>query len=147
MKRNFDEQILGLDGEPVRLGMTVEVIARAIATFLSQMTPEQTAAFNAILDKQAKKPLTFGASCVTVLMGAYQDESGLPLPERAKRMELAIRINKGGVQEITPEDRDMIKPLLIKGFMGILIPVVCAELLEKDAPKPLPEVADVKSLT
>ena len=141
MKRDFDAKILDLDGEPVRLGMTVEAIAKAIATFLPKLTPEQATAFNAELEKQAKKPLTLGSACVTVLMGGYADEQNLDAGKRIERMELARRIHKGGVQDIEPKDRDLIKPLLIKGFSGILIPVVCAELLEKDAPEPLKSVA------
>ena len=141
MKRDFDAPILNIDGQPVRVGDSAQAIAKAVSSVWKIMPKDVQDALNAALAKEAGKPLTLGDACVSVLMGAYPDEPGLSLPERAKRMKLALRITEGGVQDIEPEDRDLIKPLLIKGYNGPLVPVRCAELLEKDAPEPLKSVA------
>ncbi len=132
MKRNFDEQILGLDKQPVRAGASLQSIAKAISVIWPKLSTELQKELGAAMATEAGKPLTLGAACVSVLMGAYHDEQSLPLPDRAKRMQLALRLNDGGEQDLTPEERDMIKPLLIKGFGGVLIPVVVAEMLEKE---------------
>ena len=60
---------------------------------------------------------------------------------RLARMTLAVKINAGGIVDIEPAERDLIKPLLKKKWAGsILVPVVAAQLLEKDA-EPLKSVA------
>jgi hypothetical protein len=141
MKRNFDEVITDLDNEPVRVGMTPDTIAAALAAFWPKLTPEQGKALNEEITKAAGKPLTLGGACVGALMGAYQGEENLDDMMRLTRMELARKIHKGGVLEIEPKDRDLIKPLLKKKWAGILVPVTAAELLEKEPVADLHSVA------
>ena len=140
MKRNFDELILDLDNNPVRNGPSPDAIARVIAAMWPKFSPELQAELNAALEKEVGKPLTLAAACVGALMGAYQGEENMDDMMRLTRMELARKIHKGGVQEIEPKDRDLIKSLLKKRWTGILIPVVAAEMLEKDASEPLKTV-------
>ena len=137
MRRNFDELIRDLDGEPVRVGASAQSLAKAINAIWPKLSAEVQQELAKAMDEAAGKPLTLGYVCVSVLMGAYQDEQALGMDERIKRAELARRINKGGVQDVTVDDLTKIKPLLIKGFNGILVPVVAGELLEKDAPASL----------
>ena len=140
MKRDFSAQILDLDDQPVRVGATVESLSQAIAAMLPKLSAEQVKEFDAALSAAAGKALTLASACSSALLAAHQDESNLGDDERIARMELARKIHKGGVIDITATERDRIKPLLKKRFGGILIPVVAGELLET-APvlDPVPE--------
>ncbi len=142
MKRNFDEPILDLDGEPVRQGASAESFARAINHIWPTLTAEQKKVLEAALDKEAGKPLTLGAACVSALVNVYQGEENLDDSARLTRAELARKLHKGGVIDVEPKDRDLIKPLLRKRYAGsILIPVIAGELLEKDAAAALAAVS------
>lgn len=133
MKRNFDEKILDLDGMPVIVGSSVAVLLRALDSVLATLPADLKQSFTDAIAAQAGRPLTLATACSSALMGAYDDERLLDASTRIKRMELARKVHAGGIVDITPEDRDMIKPLLMKCFAGILVPVVAGELLEKDA--------------
>lgn len=142
MKRNFDEPILNLDGEPVRLGASAETLACVINAIWPKLTVELQKDVQAALDKEAGKPLTLGSACIGALLTVYQGEENLDDSARLTRAELARRIHKGGVIDIEPKERDLVKPLLRKKYAGsILVPVVAGELLEKDAAEPLKSVA------
>lgn len=143
MKRDFNEQICDLDGTPVRSGATVESLMQAFSNIAPMLPDEMFKQLQEEINKAAGKPLTFGSACVASLMGAYEDEKGLSDDARLTRMELARRIHKGGVQEITPKDRDIIKPLVKKRFAGILVPVLVSELLEKEAVESRPALESV----
>jgi len=132
VKRDFSVIVCDLDGEPVRLGAGMETIMAAVNEVFPKLTPEMQKLLNETIVKHAGKELTFGAACVGALMGAYEDERSLDDDTRFKRMELARKIHNGGVVEIEPKDRDLIKPLLKKRYNGILVPVTVAELLETD---------------
>lgn len=134
MKRNFDEQILDLDNEPVRRDASLEAFTRALNAVFPFLPKESQDALNTALEKEMGKPLTLGSACVSALMTVYQGEEKMEDSVRLARMDLAVKINAGGVLDIEPDDRDLIKPLLKKKWAGsILIPVVAARLLEKDA--------------
>jgi hypothetical protein len=133
MKRDFDRLIVDLDGQPVRLGQSMETLQSVVNAMWPKLSPELQKEFSDAMDKHMNVPLTLGSACVGALMGAYDDERNLGDDERMSRMELARRIHKGGIQDIEPKDRDRVKPLLRKRYMGILVPVVCAELLEVEA--------------
>ncbi len=133
MKRNFDEVILDLDGIPVRCEASPQTLLAAINDVWPQLAPDIQTALGKALDAHAGPALTLRTACLGALMGAYEDERNLSDDERMARMELARRIHKGGVQDIEPKDRDRIKPLLKKRYIGILVPVVAAELLETEA--------------
>ena len=134
MKRNFDEQILDFDGKPTMIQPPLQGFQNALNAIWNKLSPELQDQFNKALEKE-QTPLTLGKACVIVLTQQYQSEQELDLLKRMDRAELARRIHKGGVQEITPADRDLIKPLITKGLVGIMTPVIVAELLEKDVPE------------
>ncbi|MGP1675937.1 MAG: hypothetical protein ACTS6J_02110 [Burkholderiales bacterium] len=142
MKRNFSETILDLDGDPVVLGLSMEAFTRALNAAFQFLPKASQDALNTALEKEARKPLTLGAACVGALMSVYEGEQTMDDSVRLARMMLAVKINAGGIVDIEPVERDLIKPLLKKKWAGsILIPVVAAQLLEKDAPEPLKSVA------
>jgi len=146
MLRNFDEVILDLDGEPARVGQTVEGFAAALNVIFPKLSPELQKEFNDAADKFMGKGLTLSSACVGALMGVYQGEENMEDTMRMNRLELARKLHKGGVIDIDPtKGRDVIKPLLKKKYAGsILIPVVAGELLEKEIPaepQPLKSVA------
>ncbi len=133
MKRDFSEQIIDLDGEPVRAGMSLETFARALNTVFPFLPKEGQEALNKALEKEAGKPMTLGSACVGALMTVYEGEQNMDDGVRLARMTLAVKINAGGVIDLEPADRDLVKPLLKKKWAGsILIPVVAARLLEKE---------------
>lgn len=139
MKRNFDQELADLDGKPVRLGITQEGFVAVFDRMLPKLPEELQKEFNEELAKVGTAPLTFKDVCIAVLMSAFEDEQKLDDTARMSRMELARRIHKGGIQEITPKDRDLIKPLVKKKFGGILIPVITAEFLEEEYVPPTPD--------
>lgn len=133
MKRDFSEQILDLDESPVRPGSSLEAFARALNAVFPFLLKESQDALNTALEKEMGKPMTLGSACVGALMGVYQGEENMDDGARLARMTLAVKINKGGVVDIEPDERDLVKPLLKKKWAGsILIPVVAAQLLEKE---------------
>lgn len=138
MKRNFDLPILDLDNEPARIGQTVETVVAALNSIWSKLSPELQKEFNDTADKLMGKGLTLASACTGALMGVYQGEENMDDTVRMSRLELARKLHKGGIVDIEPKERDLIKPLLKKKFAGsILIPVVAAELLEQDLPVPV----------
>ena len=133
MKRNFDLPILDLDGKPVRVGLDQNTMQQALNQIFPKLSPELQQEFNDALEKFAGAPLTFGKACVSILLGAYEDEKNLDDSKRLSRMELARRINKGGVQEVTPNDLDTVKALVTKRYGGVLVPVTIKEMWEQEA--------------
>lgn len=136
MKRNFDEIVCDLDGAPVQTGMSAEAFHAAMLTIWEQLPQPLKDTYNAKLNEQGMLPLTLGRACVKALLGAYDEEKNMDDIVRVGRMELARKIHKGGVIDIEPKDRDMIKPLIKKMFLGVMVPVLLWEMLEKDAGDP-----------
>ena len=134
LKRNFDLQILGLDGKPVRAGVSPDSMLDALAEFLPTLEAKDREAFDRIMEAKKMEPLTLRKVCCDSLLAPYEDEKNLDGAKAIERMELARLIYKGGIQEITPTQRDLVKPLFRKRYGGVLVPVVASELLEKDAP-------------
>jgi hypothetical protein len=142
MKRDFSSPILDLKGKPVPNQPTVDAYARAVASLASKLSPELMEQFEADVARESSV-LTLGDVCVAVLQHAYEDERTLDLSTRTKRMKLAMKLVDGGEQEITPEERDLIKPLLVKGvYGGPLVPVRASDLLETEPPAMLSAVKE-----
>lgn len=135
MKRNFDDEILDLDGQPVRAGATRDALNLAIQMALGKLPNASREVLAQALDKAAGAPLTLKAACLSALLAVYEDERQLAPEEKVKRMELARKLYKGGILEISPAERDTLKPLINKCFAGVLVPVVACELLEKEPPR------------
>jgi hypothetical protein len=136
LKRNFDEPICDIDGNPIRLGQTMEALLFAINAIWPRIPSGLQDEFNAALKTQNvdDAQLTLRIACVRALVGAYADEDNLAPEEAIKRMDLARKVNVGGIIEIEDTERDKMKALIRKRFGGVVIPVVAGELLEKDVP-------------
>ena len=129
-KRDFGQTVNSIDGEPVRAGMSLQ----SVATALIAMPRDLRAAFEAELDKAAKQPLTLAVAAINALQSPYEDEKSLDAVERMKRFQLALRVNKGGMVKISTEERDKIKKLIYKYYLGSAIAPVCDMLLEGGDP-------------
>ena len=132
MKRDFDAAIRDLNKEAVRAGATLEVAMAAINAAWPVMSSKARTVFNGALQKATGAPPTLRMVCISALMAAYPDEPNLSADEAIKRMALARRVHRGGVIEIAPEERDLMKQLIRKRYGGVLIPVVAGELLEAE---------------
>lgn len=136
LKRNFDEPLRDIDGNLIRLGQTLETVLAALNTIWPRIPAELQTDFNVAAKASGmdEAELTLRIACVRALTCAYTDEQNLEAEEAIKRMDLARRINAGGVIEIEDTERDKMKTLIRKRFGGVVIPVVAGELLEKDVP-------------
>lgn len=132
VKRDFGAKLLDLDGNPCHIGGTVEGVLQVLDQVLQKVPAEVRKEAVETLERVTGKPLTLASVCSRALISPYEDERTLDDTVRIARMELARKIHKGGVVDITPQERDMIKPLIKKAFNGVLIPVLTWELLEKD---------------
>lgn len=130
--RDFSVNLLDLEGEAIRSGPTVEGLMKVIAGMWPELTEKQQVLFNTLLDKEAGKKLTLGSASVSALIGIYDNDRELSDDERIRRMELARKLHKEGLVEITTTERDLLKPLFKKRFGGVLVPVIAGELLEQE---------------
>ena len=80
MKANFDAVLLDLDGEPIKEA-----------------------------GKKDEPAITLKAACLRALCTPLEEDRGLTGEQSFKRLELARRINKGGEQEIDPEDAVLLR--------------------------------------
>ncbi|MDI1227387.1 MAG: hypothetical protein PSY14_06870 [bacterium] len=78
--------------------------------------------------QQDGKPLTAGTIIVDVLSANYVDEK-IDGSQKVDRYKLAVRINEGGPQPLSPKEIVLIQQLLAK-TMGPLIVGPLYELLE-----------------
>lgn len=134
MKRDFSKVITDLKGKPVTEGASVRGILDAIQTVWGELSAETRDKLTDAMEKNAANDLTLATVCCNALLGGYEDERNLAGDIRAKRYRLAGKIANGGVVEITPDERDLIKPLLYKAYPGALIPVAAADVLEGEKP-------------
>ena len=134
LKRNFDDLIRDLDGESIKTGASVEGLQAAINVIWPKLSPELQIEFQTAADKMMGEGLSLGKAAVACLLGVYEDEKTLDDSKRLARMELARKIHKGGIIDITPEERDLVKSLVTKRYAGILVPVVIKEMMETEAP-------------
>lgn len=65
--------------------------------------------------------LTLGSVSVTALLAQYQDEQALSGDEKFRRYQLAERIAKLDVQEVSAEEVALLKRLIGKGYGPMLV--------------------------
>lgn len=134
MRRNFDEPILDLNGDPVHVGQSAETLLGAINAIWPRLSAELQTEFSAAAEKLSSKPLTLRTVCLSAVLRVYPGEEQMSDDARMERAELARHIYKGGMLDVTVEQCALIKSLLPKRYTdSILIPVIAGELLEKDA--------------
>ena len=81
-----------------------------------------------------EQPLTLGSLVLEALLGQFQDEN-LSGEEKFRRYQLAERISKGGVQEVSAEEVSLIKLVVGKAYVPRFVgPAYLA--LEQDAVEP-----------
>lgn len=132
LRRDFSAVVLDLYGHPHQLGRGLETFNAVLARFTTEADAEASKLLLKILEEEGMKTMTLGMACAEALAGAYKGEEGMGFDERERRYTLARRLIKGGVQEITPSERDKIRGLLTQRFGGSVTPSVCAEMLETE---------------
>jgi len=79
-------------------------------------------------------PLTLGIVSLRALTAQFDDDKNLSGEDKFKRGELALRVYKGGVIDLTAEDIATIKKLVAKGY-GPLIVVKAWMMLDPQSAK------------
>lgn len=100
MKINFDSTITDLDGKPVE-------VLPAVIRDGAVVTPAEI--------------LTLKGVALNALMAALPEEQHLAGDEKVSRFALAMRVNKGGEQDITPEEAGKIKMLVGKCYAPLVV--------------------------
>ena len=67
------------------------------------------------------KALTLGSVATEALLAVFQDEQALPGNDKVRRYELALRVHKGGKQDMKAEEIVEIKTLVGKAFAPIIV--------------------------
>lgn len=139
-KLDFSTKLCGLDGEVLRsgFGALAAPLTLAVNSCSGDFSAEQKEALGKKLDKAFGKEMTLGSAAADSLLAGYEDEKNLGAEEKIRRYELAKRFSKGGVQEFNTTERDLIKTLVGKNFVGPLIYALVSEALE--AAEKVPEV-------
>lgn len=131
IRRDFSAVVNNLYGDPA----TVEppmATGIALRRFAEEAPADAVELINRIFREEQRKALTLATACAEALGGGYDDEKNMQMDERVKRFVLAKRILEGGIQEITTDERDKIKALLVKRFPGSVIAPQCSMLLETE---------------
>lgn len=68
-----------------------------------------------------EKNLTLGLAALTVLFGNFPGEENLPGEQKADRFDLALRVHKGGEQELKHDEIDLLKRLIGKGWGPLVV--------------------------
>lgn len=71
--------------------------------------------------KEKGIPLLLKDVAITALNGNYADEQSLSGEEKFKRFDLAMKVNKGGEQDYTPEEIVLIKRIIGKAYGPLIV--------------------------
>lgn len=131
-KLDFSTQLRGLDGEVLRggFGALAAPLTAAVNKVSEGFSAEQKAELGKLLDKAFGKEMSLANAAADSLLAGYEDEKNLGGEEKIRRLDLARRFCKGGVQEFNTTERDLIKQLVGKNFIGPLIYGLVVEALE-----------------
>lgn len=133
MKRNFDAVLCNLDNVPIVEKGTPDGLLKVYHDIRAILTPDQAAVLDRMMIEECAKPLTLSSVCVNALLGIYEDERNtLTDAQRFKRMELARKAHAGGIVDLSIDDLSELNNLVKKRYLGVLIPVLTKELLEKE---------------
>lgn len=130
MQRDFSTLILGLSGKPLRTQVTIERFAEAVEKAVSVLDPAPRAAVEKAIAEALGEPLTLGMACADALVQPVKDENSVPVGEARKRLALALKIGGGGIHEIEPAERELMKERVGRYFVGALILGRVDQLLE-----------------
>lgn len=73
------------------------------------------------VQKEKGIPLLLKDVAITALNGNYADEQSLSGEEKFKRFDLAMKVNKGGEQDYTPEEIVLIKRIIGKAYGPLIV--------------------------
>lgn len=140
--RDFSAQILDLKGKPVPGNATTEALSKALDLALAKVPEAEREGLTNAINIIVGEPMTLGGAVAHALTTPTPGENGMAIGESSKRLSLALKLIDGGMVEITPEERDLMKERVSKVYLGALVPGRIAELLETDAKPALKEAAD-----
>ena len=138
MKRDFSLPLTDLAGDPVRDADAASVNAvAAVRDWMALGMPSDGDARKQLDIALKEAPaLTLGRAAVNALVTRYQDEQNIAGEELLKRYRLAKRIHEDTRSklptELSTEELDLIKRLLVKLGYGPIVVGAATELLEKD---------------
>lgn len=145
---DFNIVLKDFEDKPLRSGGSPDII-EAINTVTGSLTADVQKQIGEKLDLVFGKELTLVAVSMASLQGAYDDEKNLGEQERMRRFELSRRIfktaKKGEPVEFNNEERELIKTLSRKRYLGALVSPMISEMLE-DAVKVKDKDAEEKAV-
>lgn len=124
--RNFDEQLLAIDGTPL--------LDRKI-----------DGAGDPILDgegKPIKNPMLLKSVIANMLVGSYKGEENLGYEDKRKRYKLAAKVQRGGTQDFTVKELALIQDM--SKHVSTLAIGQLSEALERDIKVEQPAEAKVE---
>lgn len=136
IKIKMGQELVALNGEALRLGGSFGLDGRTIAVVVeevlnkSQLPSDEVKRLSERLNEVAGKPLCLAEVVCSALLGAYEDEKTLSGSERAKRIELAMRLNRTGMAKVSDSDVKFIMPLIEKCYRGSLLSPQVEALLQ-----------------
>jgi hypothetical protein len=139
-KRDFSAPILDLKGKPVPQGVSIEALQSALDVVLKKVPESEHESVKAAIGVVLGAPMTFGDAIAHALTAPNQDDKLAP-GEATKRMALALKIVNGGIVEITPDERDLMKRAIEKAYLGAVIPGRTIVMLETEDKPALSAVA------
>lgn len=132
-KLDFNVALKDFDEKPIRAGGSPDIIL-AVNEVTQGLTADVQKQIGDKLDAVFGKEMTLLDCSLGCLQGAYEDEKNLGEQERMRRFELSRRIYKASKKsepvEFNNEERDLIKTLSRKRFLGSLVSSLISELLE-----------------
>ncbi len=76
----------------------------------------------AIKDGETKEPLTLKTICTNALMGTYEEEKKVSGAEKAKRFQLAMKIqSSNGEAVLQSEEISLVKELIGRGYPPLVV--------------------------
>ncbi|MFA5898623.1 MAG: hypothetical protein WC829_05865 [Hyphomicrobium sp.] len=133
LKRDFSAPILDLDNKPILPGATMEGLQKALGIAFDGVPEDKRDEVRKAAEAALNAPMTLGAVCAQALTSPGADKQPLPEGVATTRLALALKVNAGGTIEITTAERDLLKDLVGKFYLGAVVPGRVAMLLE-DAP-------------
>ena len=133
MNRNFSAKLQDLNGQDIHVNGDFNRLFNIILKLLPRLPPELAAELMEEVKSDAGQPLDLAEVAVGALISAYEDEkTSLTDTDRVGRMELARRLHKKGVVDVSTAEIELIKKLVTKRFGGVMIPVLTTELLNAE---------------
>lgn len=137
MKRDMSAKLIGIDGVPIIPPVSMEQLASIIQYAMENANETLKDELGKMLIVASGKAMTLGSVAIGALLAAYDDDKTITDDERLLRMSLARKVHKAttegdGFLDLTIDDAAIIKRLVKKRYLGVVVPVLTTELLEKE---------------